>query len=478
MHNGGLAAFLPPPEGGVGMENIARGFGRLWAAVLLTAAALLVLSGCGLRSPEELYALPRLSAEYESLQSALEGLQAQGYEYAAPTAGSNTQSVQLLDLDGDGVDEAIAYFRDTAAEEKAMKICILRFDGENYERIATIEGDGDGISSVAYCQLNDTPAKEAVVGWRIAGSVYSISAYSLDGGNVIELFSAPSYTRYQVRDMDQDNQSEIVVLQLATAEEGGNRATYYDWQDDTVMAVNTVALSGGIGPIQSIAYSNLVSNVPALFITAPLQDTANQAVTDILAVRDGMLVNITMDDDTGVSGTQHLNTVAAKDIDSDSVLELPFPRALPASDKLDNSDSFYVVDWRRYASSGRAVSVGYTYHDLADGWYLSLPGEWSADLNRLLLSRRDTNLGATVEWSITFCRRETEVDDPVPFLTISKNTGSNRASRGEMGERFLLLETEDAVYSAEILSQPWYTELEEQTIQDNFHLITTDWSTD
>ncbi|MBR1781852.1 MAG: hypothetical protein IJ751_10690, partial [Oscillospiraceae bacterium] len=88
------------------MENIARGFGRLWAAVLLTAAALLVLSGCGLRSPEELYALPRLSAEYESLQSALEGLQAQGYEYAAPTAGSNTQSVQLLDLDSDGVDEA------------------------------------------------------------------------------------------------------------------------------------------------------------------------------------------------------------------------------------------------------------------------------------------------------------------------------------------------------------------------------------
>ena len=51
---------------------------------LLTAALTVALTGCGLRAPEELYALPDPSPEYKSLQSSLESLLNMGYEYAAP----------------------------------------------------------------------------------------------------------------------------------------------------------------------------------------------------------------------------------------------------------------------------------------------------------------------------------------------------------------------------------------------------------
>ena len=105
----------------------------LTLAGLLFAASL--LSGCSqprlTLSPEELYALPTLPAKYTELNTQLSALLESGAEYAAPTSGANIQSVQLVDLDGDGREEAVAFFRNSS-EEKPLKIYIFSADGDSY----------------------------------------------------------------------------------------------------------------------------------------------------------------------------------------------------------------------------------------------------------------------------------------------------------------------------------------------------------
>ena len=95
---------------------------------MLTAAVGLLLllsaSGCGFSfSPTDLYSLPQLPEEYTELNSSLNQLLESGAEYAAPVSGSNIQPVQLEDLDGDGEEEALAFFRNSA-DEKPLKIYI------------------------------------------------------------------------------------------------------------------------------------------------------------------------------------------------------------------------------------------------------------------------------------------------------------------------------------------------------------------
>ena len=51
---------------------------------------------------ERLYALPQLSEEYVQLEELIAQRIEEGDEYLAPQGGSNRQSVQLHDLDGDG----------------------------------------------------------------------------------------------------------------------------------------------------------------------------------------------------------------------------------------------------------------------------------------------------------------------------------------------------------------------------------------
>lgn len=451
--------------------------------VLLSALMALVLSGCGFTSAEDLYTLPRPSTEYESLQDSLEQMLDKGYEYSPPASGSYTQAVQLRDLNGDGIDEAVAFLRDSSGKESPLKICILSPDEEQgYQLVCMIQGDGDVVNSVVYCQLNDTPTEEIVVGWRISSTVYALSAYSIENGNVTELMTAPSYTRYMVDDLDQDNQEEIVTLQMSTAEEGGNTAAYYDWQDDTMMGINTVALSAAADSLESVYYNYLVSSYPALFVSSYLREDSSSLVTDVLSVVEGNLVNITMDSTTGNSATVHQNLTEPRDINSDNVLEIPMPIPLRSSSEVERSEGVYIINWVQFTVEGTSQSVGYTYHNTADGWYLSLPESWFSGrqdgyMNGLVLSRSDTNVGATVERSITFYHQEGLSDTPRAFLTIYKNTGSNRESRATMGERFLLAQDSEATYSAEFLDG-WDCGLSSSMLAERFRLIVTDWSTD
>ena len=94
---------------------------RTIALLTLTAALLAPLGGCAIQTPEDLYALPRASVEYESLQGELQRLLDSGLEYAAPLSGTSTQPVQDVDLNGDGVGEAVAFFRDTSGEEGSLR---------------------------------------------------------------------------------------------------------------------------------------------------------------------------------------------------------------------------------------------------------------------------------------------------------------------------------------------------------------------
>lgn len=77
------------------------------------------------QSVEEFYAPPKAPDDYLKLDNEINKVLTQGGEYAAPLSGELTQKVQLQDLDGDGVQEAIAFFR-VSADERPLKIYIYR----------------------------------------------------------------------------------------------------------------------------------------------------------------------------------------------------------------------------------------------------------------------------------------------------------------------------------------------------------------
>ena len=441
---------------------------RFLTVVIWLVGLLLLLSGCIFSPGDELYALPALSEEYSNLQRMRDELVRTGLEYAAPLLGDNTQTIQLRDLNQDGVDEAVVFFRDTNGGEKPLKIYIFRQNQDGlYETAAVIEGEGTAINSVVYCNLTGSGTEDIVVSWQMSPNVYTVSAYSLYGFDVMELMSS-AYTSYSVCDMDQDNLSEIILLRLDNSDAGSNRAEMYDYENGAMELRGEAPLSRGITAVDRKRYSYLQDAVPALFITSYMSETTR--VTDILAMRDGALTNITMDANTHISAeTIRYYITYGTDINNDSVLELPMPVVLPSYGATSVADSFWLLDWRQFNLRGEPQPVMTTFHNRTDGWYFQIPDSW---VGKLTVSRRNSVSG---ERAVVFSRWVNENTPPQDFLIIYRLTGDNREARSTMGNRQVLVTQADEIYSFELLTDQWDCGLDKDGILERFNFIKTEW---
>ena len=98
-----------------------------WGGLLLVVC-LLGLGGCVFGSVDEMYALPKSSEAYVNLQAKINEEKGTG-EYIAPLNGENRQTIQLVDVDEDGIQEAVAFFRDADADTP-LRIVIFKQDDQ------------------------------------------------------------------------------------------------------------------------------------------------------------------------------------------------------------------------------------------------------------------------------------------------------------------------------------------------------------
>ena len=193
--------------------------------ILLLAALPLLLSGCMLSaSVEDLYTLPQLPGEYRDLSQQIDEILASGAEYTSPSAGTNLQSVQLVDLDGDGNEEALAFFR-SGSEESPLKIYIFRSEGDTYEQAAIIDGSGTSINSIQYVDMDGNGIQEILVVWRVSAEVQTMCVYSMANLKPVQLMSSP-YARYEVTDLDGDGIQELLVVHSDETESVTTLADY------------------------------------------------------------------------------------------------------------------------------------------------------------------------------------------------------------------------------------------------------------
>lgn len=451
--------------------------------LLLAAGLLALLTGCFSQSVDDLYAPPRAPDDYLKLDNKINEVLNAGGEYAAPLSGELTQKVQLQDLDGDGVQEAIAFFR-VSADERPLKIYIYHQVEDDYEVAAIIEGSGNAIDSVSYENLDDSPSKEIIVDWETVAQRHLLAAYSIDRYEALELMHT-DHSGFQIYDIDADGQKELLVLRMAdpsesstaapTSSEPANRVELYNFQDGMLELSSSAPLSRDVSGASDMACGYLQDMVPALFVTSTYAE--NGQITDIFAWKHEQLENVTLDPETGEStGTVRWSTevnstgVSCTDINGDGILELPSAYALPDPNNVGTAPNFWAIRWQQHDIDGGAHRVYTTYHNSRDGWYFILPDAWEG---KLTLSRSDLAGGG--ERAVIFSYWEGDPNvEPEPFLVIYMLTGDNRSMRASMPGRFRLLSTEgdaDTIYAARLIDGGWNCGLDEEGVKANFALI-------
>ena len=437
-----------------------KGIGLLLAALLG-----LLLSGCMFSSsPEAMYSLPQLPNEYTELREQIEDIISAGAEYAAPTSGNNIQSVQLIDLDGDRVEEAVAFFRN-ATDEKPLKIYIFRAVGDSYEQAALLESSGISIYSIRYVDMNNDGLREIIVGWRVSADIQALGVYSIENYEP-RLIMSSLYTRYEVLDFDDDLTQEIVLLR--SDNQGDPVAEYYDWEGEDLSVQSTTRLSMTMAELKSMDIGALRDGDIALFVTGVAEDT--RSITDILTYKQGAIANIVRSDVTGVSSEIfRYISLEPVDIDGDGVTEVPMPVVLPNTQE-GSEELFWQVYWLSYNARGQSETVVSTYHNINEGWYLILPDQWDGQIAVRQESGSD-------ERGTIFSARSSDgtYRDVMGIYTI---TGNSREYKATRDDRFVLKREVGTIYSGVFFdyNDSWRYAISQEEVTQGFRLIAKEWT--
>lgn len=434
---------------------------------LLCCAALLF--GCAPTTIDELYCLPKRSEEVSDLQSAIDQVM-DALQYSAPRSGDNQQSVQMVDLDGDGRMEAVLFAKGT--DDSPLKILIFRLMEDSYELADTISSMGSSFDQVEYVQMDGKPGLEMVVGRQVSDQlVRNLAVYSFRE-TAVQLMNT-NYTRFLTCDLNRDMLADIFILRPGESETANGVTELYTFASGKLEKTSEARLSNPVAALHRMMTGNIHDGVPAVFV-ASLVEQQEAMVTDIYALVDGKYTNVSLSNDSGTSiKTLRNSYLYAEDIDSDGVVELP-SLLRPYTTASAAASESHIIRWYAMTSSGQEITKLYTYHNIpveGAGWYLELGADFVEDVFVVL----DGETDGAKQYSFHLYDSENEVTEQL--LTIYLFRGSDRAEQAVTDNRFELLRTDSVTYAARLEGASAVYGITRDSLIRSFHLIHTQWKT-
>ena len=423
----------------------------------------LLLTGCGYRTVEEMYRIPKRTEEYKMLQSTIDQAMV-GLEFAPPTAGENQQTVQMADLTGDGVPEYLVFAKGNS--DKPLQILIFQETSDGaYSLMETIQMNGAAFEQVEYTDIDGLPGSEIIVGRRLSNQMMRIAAvFSFADGQSSQLINT-LYGKFFSCEMIPGAGSELVVIRDGEAEASNATVVIYTFRDSVLERSKEIQLSGRLDRIRRIKTSRLQSGETAIYIASSVNDSA--IITDILALKDGSLSNLSAFSESGNSVQLLRNYyLYLEDIDEDGVMELPSLLDMKAA-STDSQIRQHMICWYAKDIDGREYKKMYTFHNLDGGWYLRLDNSWA---ERFTVEQNGGNY--------TFYMWSADYSVAQPLFTIFALTGKDMNQEANANNRFVLYRGENIIYSAKLEIGSAMYGFDEEYLKNSFRMIHTDWKTE
>ena len=431
----------------------------LLAAVLIAVS---LLTGCSMRTVDEMYLLPRRSETDNHLQSTIEEAMT-NLNYSSPIAGENQQTVQMADLDGDGAVEYIVFARDTV--NKALRILIFGQTGDEFSLLSVIESHGSAFEQVEYVNIDEKPGLEMVVGRLVSDQVRrSLSVYAFSGGTPEQTMTA-NYLKFLTCDLDENGKTELMLIKPGDTDADRGVAVLYAMGESGMERSREVTLSSSADSVKRIMTSRLQSGESAVYVASSADEST--VITDIFTLRNGDFSNISFSRESGTSVKTLRNYyVYADDIDSDGVLELPSLITMQPIKNSTSSEQQYLIRWYAMDQAGSQHTKRHTFHNYLGGWYLELADGWAERVSVV-------DSGSTF-WFYVWDEGFEKAD---LVFSVHVLTGNNREEAAELDNRFILLRAEGVIYAARLESGAADYKITQEDLTPCFHLIHQAWKT-
>lgn len=341
----------------------------------LLAAAFTGCSGAKMKSPMGLMR-PPLSAGVDSeLKSAFlaaatgKGKAASSSDISliSPLSGDYRSAFVLHDIDNDGVDEALVFYK---LENESSKEHMNVLDNVNgkWVSVGDFSGTGTGVNFVnfvRFVQMTETGYPAILVSQSLYENDSSkiLSVYVCTGTEeklTVKNVCTEVYSIMENIDVDSDGQLDIFLIQQDLTNNNSPRSTAKVFKmnaSGTLDEFGTARLDGGISKYCSIQTDKVSASSPLRIYVDAIKGDA-QAITEVLywSTSSKSLVTPMFSLDTQSNMfTARSELLASQDYDGDGIIEIPSQRPLMGSRKYESPKNLYaqmnVTSWIEVHSS-------------------------------------------------------------------------------------------------------------------------------
>ena len=425
---------------------------------------LLILGGCEFKSGDKLLQAPQPSKAYEALQKQLNLITEQGAVPVAPQSGQNRTTVQLVDLDQDGEDEAIAFFCE-AKNPDQFHVYIFEKQENDYAVRGEITGTGVHISSVTYPTLLPTGEKGILLSWKTGSdSTHNRLSVGRFSGGKVEIMLETTYQSMISADLDANGAEDLVLF---TTDPSGRRiAQLYGYVTGDFALRGEATLAPEVQTVVSLKTGWLRGDQPAVLAEGK-PEMGSGLMTDILIYDDKGFRNLALEgENASDQGTYRPVSVPSIDVNGDQLTEVPRAVAMPGT---ATGDAIYMLDWYAYSPADKPVRVSTTYQNVSENWQFLLTDTWRGQVT--------VTKGASEGMSTTTFLEHRDEGMSIPLLTIYRLTGDMRGFYAARDHMILLTQTQTEIFTASVPDEAARSALAlgEQDILDRFSIITQGW---
>ena len=328
------------------------------------------ISGCTFNpSVEDLLVAPSLSEEQESVLNALAAGRSNRISFVYPLTGTNRSAIQKYDIDGDGQDEIIAFYKDSSEGLNANISILEQNPDSSYYVASTSEGFGDSINSVFY--LSSLVAEDAIlVDWESPSkSSNTVSVYTYIGSK-LEIGFEENSLNMIVLDTDDTQSSAFCYIVPATAESTYS-LKYVQSNESTIFSRSQYNLNEDVIEVISLKTGRFKDGSNALFID---ESTSYGLQTEIFSLTD----DFSRLSRAEIEGGLDLLKLSARETDNRLVSTdfngiTCFPSSIPPNTEVLNPEN--LVYW--YSLDSSIVSFEYaTFYSSSWGILFPVPSSW------------------------------------------------------------------------------------------------------
>lgn len=345
---------------------------------VLCAVLCINLCGCELLSAntDQLLTPPELQGEMYPIAQALKADIKAEFSLCYPSGGDRRSAVVLEDIDGDGTQEAFAFYTLNADEEKTVHLNIILRGEKGWKSVADQQASAAGVERIDFCDLNGDGCEEILIGWEMSGSSEKqLAVYSMEKRKPTRRMMQ-KYSEFICCDLNENGENELFIQTLSTAD-SSNRAGVYELNDDGVVEVSSCLLDQNVKAIRSLTVAALSSGQTAIYV----DEIKNAgAVTEVLFMQKNVLVNPLLDVTTAENiRTVRSTTLLLTDINQDSIPEIPVSEELPMITDADSAEKSYYTKWCSF--NGEILSPQQTVViNQNDGYTLNIPARWIGNI--------------------------------------------------------------------------------------------------